>query len=167
MVFFQTRPITPVTCDIYFNAFLMLLNINTHLHSPPPSHPAPPACSTHLQHLIAIRVNESPWKKQAPKAYLHRVKMQVAADLKLDFPPVFINPMFAERLLSIWEGWFQFCLCNASYKTLQTLKTSRSQSTSLKVCSTWESWSTDSATSESDSTFFKLAFLRKKLTNRL
>lgn len=101
---------------------------------PPPPHPAPPACSTHLQHLIAIRVNESPWKKQAPKAYLHRVKMQVAADVKLHFPPVFINPMFAERLLRIWDGWFRFCLCSA----LQNwLKSSKSQRTSLKVCATW------------------------------
>lgn len=107
--------------------------------APPPPHPtpprpAPPACSTHLPHLIAIRVNESPWKKQALKAYLHRVKMQVAADVKLHFPPVFINPMFAERLLRIWDGWLRFCLCSA----LQNwLKSSESQSTTLKVCSTW------------------------------
>lgn len=33
-------------------------------------------------YLIAIHVNESPWIKLQPKAYLHRVKMHVAPELK-------------------------------------------------------------------------------------
>lgn len=65
--------------------------------------PPLPKCGAHLQFLqilIDIRMNESPWNKQPPKAYLHRVKMQVVADVKFHLPPIFITLMFAECL-----GW--------------------------------------------------------------
>lgn len=39
-------------------------------------------CGAHPRDLIAIHVNESPWIKRRPKAYLHRVKMHVAAEVK-------------------------------------------------------------------------------------
>lgn len=41
-----------------------------------------PECRAHPERLIAIHVNESPWIKQQPKAYLHRVKMHVLLEEK-------------------------------------------------------------------------------------
>lgn len=42
----------------------------------------PPECRAHPERLIAIHVNESPWIKLQPKAYLHRVKMHVVLEEK-------------------------------------------------------------------------------------
>lgn len=90
----KTRPLVLGT----IRTWLWCLYTTSPKQPPTPRPPPAPKCRAHLQFLIDIRVNESPWNKQPAKAYLHRVKMQVAADVKFHLPPAFITPMFAECL---------------------------------------------------------------------